>query len=105
LHRLTGVGVFIFLLAHIVDTAFIMLGPEAYNSMVNLYRHPVFRVSEVVLFGALIYHALNGVRVAIVDLTVRGTLWQRQMFWMVVVLFLAIMIPSAYLMLSPVFLK
>ncbi len=105
LHRLTGIGVFIFLLAHIVDTAFIMIGQEAYNAMVNLYRHPAFRVSEVFLFGALIFHSLNGVRVAIVDLTVKGTLWHKQMFWGVVVLFILIMVPSTYIMLHPIFSK
>lgn len=105
LHRVTGVGVFLFLLAHIADTAVIMVGPEAYNHVVSLFRHPVFRLGEVVLFGALVFHSLNGVRVAIVDLTVKGTVWQKQMFWAVMVLFFVIMIPSTYVMVSPIFLK
>ena len=48
LHRLTGVGVLMFLLAHILDTAAIGWGPAAYNRMIELYRMPVFRVGEVV---------------------------------------------------------
>ena len=102
LHRLTGIGVFVFLLAHIVDTAFIMIGPEAYNGMVNLYRHPFFRTGEVALFGAVLFHSLNGVRVAIVDLTVNGTLWQKKLFWGEVILFVLLMIPSVYIMMKPV---
>ena len=36
LHRVTGVGVLIFLLIHILDTAFLMLGPELYNRVMAL---------------------------------------------------------------------
>ena len=31
LHRVTGMGIFLFLLVHILDTAFLILGPEPYN--------------------------------------------------------------------------
>ena len=47
LHRVTGVGVLLFLLVHIVDTAFIGWGPELYNKAMAVYRLSVFRVGEV----------------------------------------------------------
>src|SRR5919202_1478177 len=63
LHRITGVGVLIFLLAHIVDTALIGLGPDAYEHALDLYRMPIFKVGEIALVFAVVYHSVNGIRV------------------------------------------
>ena len=35
-HRITGVAVFLFLLAHIVDTALVGFGPDLYNRVVQV---------------------------------------------------------------------
>ena len=102
-HRLTGVAVLLFLFAHIVDTALIGWGPEVYNRAIALYRHPFFRVNEVVLFAAVLYHSLNGVRILIVDFWPRSTRYHRRLFWAEMVLFAVLMIPAAVLMLIPVF--
>ena len=45
LHRVTGMGVLVFLCLHILDTAMIMWGPDAYNHMVQLYRNPFFNAA------------------------------------------------------------
>src|SRR5712692_5372588 len=103
LHRLTGVGVFIFLLAHIVDTAVIGWGPKAYNTAMALYRRPVFRVGEVLLAGAVLYHALNGIRIVIIDFWPEATLLERKLFYAVVVLFALLYIPAALYMLEWLF--
>ena len=103
LHRVTGVGVLIFLLIHMLDTAFLMLGPELYNRVMALYRHPLFLVGEVVLVAMVLYHALNGVRITIVDFWPESTVLQREMFYAVMVLFAAIFVPSAYVMLGRLF--
>ena len=50
-HRVTGVGILLFLFIHIVDTAFIPFGPNAYNHMVSLYKQPFFRPLEVALLA------------------------------------------------------
>ncbi|MCH7985312.1 MAG: succinate dehydrogenase, cytochrome b556 subunit, partial [Acidobacteria bacterium] len=47
LHRFTGLGVLLFLVIHILDTFVIVFGPETYDKVMALYRHPLFRVSEV----------------------------------------------------------
>ena len=67
LHRVTGVGVFLFLLVHIVDIALVGWGPTVFNKLLFLYRYPPFRVGEILLVGAVLYHALNGVRICIID--------------------------------------
>jgi succinate dehydrogenase / fumarate reductase cytochrome b subunit len=100
LHRLTGVGVFVFLLAHIVDTAVIGWGPKAYDKTMALYRLPAFRVGEVLLAGAVLYHALNGIRIIIVDFWPGATAVQRKLSYAVAVVFLIVYIPTALYMLK-----
>jgi len=63
LHRLTGLGVLLFLLIHILDTGLVLFGAEVYNKVVKIYTHPLFRVGEVGLAAAVLYHALNGIRI------------------------------------------
>ena len=103
LHRITGVGVLVFLLLHILDTSLIILGPAHYNTIIALYRVPIFRVMEVGLFAAVLFHAVNGVRIILVDFWPDLTRVHRQLFYAELVLFVAAMIPVTYLMLKPVF--
>ena len=103
LHRVTGLGVVLFLFVHVVDTALIGLGPAVYNEVMSIYRVPFFRIMEVLLAGAVLFHGLNGLRIVAVDFWEGATKVQRELFYGVVVLFFALMIPAAYFMLRPVF--
>jgi len=98
LHRITGIGVFVFLLAHIVDTAMIGWGPRVYDWVMSLYRNPVALTGEVILAGAVLYHALNGVRIIIIDFWPGSTVVQKRLFYGVVVVFVAIFVPAAVYM-------
>ncbi len=98
LHRITGIGVFVFLLAHILDTAVIGWGPKAYNEVMGFYRNPVALTGEVILAGAVLYHALNGIRIIIIDFWPESTLAQKKLFYGVVVAFLVIFVPAAIYM-------
>lgn len=100
LHRVTGVGVLLFLLVHIVDTAFIGWGPELYNKAMAVYRLPVFRVGEVLLAGCVLFHALNGVRIIIIDFWPQTTAAHRKWVYAVAVTFAVIFIPTAIIMLE-----
>ena len=103
LHRLTGIGVLIFLLAHIIDTMLVGFGPQAYNKMLAIYRHPFFKLNEVALFAAVLYHSLNGVRIIVIDFWPKGALYQKQLFYATMTVFVLSMIPVSILMLSHVF--
>ena len=100
LHRITGIGVFLFLLAHILDTAMIGWGPRIYNETMAIYRHPLFRIGEVILAGAVLYHALNGVRIIIIDFWPESNAAQKKYFYAVVVLFALIFVPAAIYMMA-----
>ncbi|MCW2501794.1 MAG: Succinate dehydrogenase cytochrome b-556 subunit [Actinomycetia bacterium] len=99
-HRITGVLVFFFLFVHVLDTALVRVGPDAYNTVISSYKNPVMNLMEVGLVGAVLYHALNGLRVIAIDFTERGARVQRQMLWAVVAVWILVMVPSTYFMLA-----
>ena len=100
-HRATGVGVLLFLLIHIIDTALILFGPGAYNHMISLYKQPLFRPMEAALLAALLYHSLNGLRIILIDFWPSLTRFQAKFFYAVLVLFFLLFLPASYLMVKP----
>ncbi len=102
-HRITGVVLFFFLFAHVVDTAMVRVSPEAYNTAVETYKNPVVGVMEVGLVAAVVFHALNGIRIVLVDFWSQGPRYQRQMSYAVVVLFVLLLVPFTVRHLANVF--
>jgi len=103
LHRITGVLIFFFLFAHVIDTAMVRVSPEAYNAAVETYKNPVVGVMEVGLVAAVLFHALNGIRIVLVDFWSNGPRYQRQLSYGVVGLFLVLFLPFVWRHLSNVF--
>jgi succinate dehydrogenase / fumarate reductase, cytochrome b subunit len=101
LHRLTGIGVLAFLFLHIVDTYLVAFGPVYYNELVFLYHQPAFRFLQVLLIGAVLYHAINGTRVIILDFWEKGINYHKQLFIATTVIFFALWIPAGVLMMIP----
>ena len=94
LHRITGATIFFFLFVHVLDTALVRVSPEAYNDVVATYKTPIVGLMEVGLVAAVLYHALNGVRVILIDFWRHGPRYQRLMLWAVAAIWLAVMIPA-----------
>ncbi len=97
-HRITGVAVFFFLLVHVLDTALVRVSPDAYDRVIATYKTPLVNLLEVGLVGAVLYHALNGIRIILVDFWSKGPKFQRQMLWIIGAVWLVIMIPGVYFM-------
>ena len=66
-HRLTGLGILGFLTIHVWDTANATFAPEVYSWSIDVFKHPFFGVGEVAILGAVLYHALNGLRITLLD--------------------------------------
>src|ERR1041385_8230410 len=92
-HRVTGVAIILFLFAHVVDTALVGWGPDAYNRVVRVYQNPLVGLLELGLVAAVIYHALNGLRIMIIDFWPKASDWNRQLIYGTTGLFVASMIP------------
>lgn len=103
LHRGTGLMVLGFLFLHILDTSLIGFGAEHYNRFVAIYKTALFRPLEVVLVGAVTYHAMNGLRIVLVDFWDRGARNERRLALAQNVLTLALFLPAAFVMLRPLF--
>jgi succinate dehydrogenase / fumarate reductase, cytochrome b subunit len=99
-HRITGVATFFFLFAHVLDTALVRVSPNAYDEIIATYKTPLVNLLEVGLVGAVLYHALNGIRVMLVDFWEKGARYQRQMLWAILGVWVLVMIPGAYYMLQ-----
>ena len=68
LHRVTGLGLLLYLLMHIVVVSSRAWGPEQWETAMGRVSGPVFLVGEFLVFVAFVFHALNGVRLVLVEL-------------------------------------
>ena len=102
-HRITGVAIFFFLFAHVIDTAMVRVSPHAYNTAVATYKNPVVGIMEVGLVAAVVFHALTGIRIILVDFWEKGPRYQKQMTYGVVGLWVLLMLPFVIRHLSNVF--
>jgi succinate dehydrogenase / fumarate reductase, cytochrome b subunit len=67
LHRITGLGVLLFLAIHILDTSFVYFAPALYDEVINIYRSTIFGIGEIGLVFCLFFHGVNGLRIAYLD--------------------------------------
>ena len=67
LHRLTGLGLSLYIFMHIYVIHHISKGKEAFNEVMSVVQSPFFHLAEVALLGAVVFHAVNGIRVVLTD--------------------------------------
>lgn len=81
LHRVTGLALLFFLFFHILSVTKSQATPEAYDLMIRRMQEPDFKVGEILLFAGLVYHALNGIRILVVDFAMKRTTSHKRLFW------------------------
>lgn len=84
LQRVTGLLLLLYLLLHVRTIHALREGPAAFDNALATFRNPLFKVLEIGLLGVVILHAMNGVRITLLDLGI-GQDRQRQMFWWIAV--------------------
>ncbi|MGK2881615.1 MAG: succinate dehydrogenase, cytochrome b556 subunit [Mycobacterium sp.] len=94
LHRITGATIYFFLLVHVLDTALVRVSPQSYNEVIDTYKTPIIGLMEIGLVAAVLYHALNGIRVILIDFWSQGPRHQRTMLWAIAVIWFAVMLGS-----------
>lgn len=94
LHRITGVTVFFFLFVHVLDTALVRVSPEIYDEAIELYKTPIVALMEMGLVFCVLFHALNGVRIILVDFWSQGPRYQKQMLWGILGLLVVLLVPT-----------
>lgn len=75
-HRLAGLGTLMFFITHVIDTSWVYFWPQGYRHAIEIYRSLPFQIGELMLMLAVIYHGVNGLRIAIMDW--KPQLWKYQ---------------------------
>ncbi len=102
LHRITGLGVLFFLTLHVIDTSWSVFYPQLYVEAIATYQTPLFTIGEFGLVAAVVYHALNGVRIVIFDYRPRWWKYQQRAALWVLGLSVFILIPTFIIMFGDV---
>ena len=103
LHRVSGLGVMLFLLLHITDIFLLSFGPTVFNTWLFLFKAPLFRFMEVFLIFGVLFHAINGLRVILLDMVPGIGRFQHVMVWIEAAVVAVIFIPAAVITIAPIF--
>jgi succinate dehydrogenase / fumarate reductase cytochrome b subunit len=68
LHRLTGLGLLLYFFLHIFVTSARVFGPKSWEKMMGAVAGPAFKAGEYLVFAAFAFHAINGVRLGMIEL-------------------------------------
>lgn len=97
LHRLTGVGLTVYVFIHLVTLGSALGGPAEFDRVMAVLDGPSVRFLELLLVGAVLFHTFNGLRLVVVALTPRAD--QKWLAYAVVGLSLIGVLASAPLLL------
>jgi succinate dehydrogenase / fumarate reductase cytochrome b subunit len=101
-HRISGLAIWVFIVLHVFDIWLSGANPTLYDDLLVIYGSPIGRVGEMLLGAALLYHALNGLRIVIMDFWPAMTRWHRQIWYVNWVIFAIVGLPVAYVILKPI---
>jgi succinate dehydrogenase / fumarate reductase cytochrome b subunit len=100
LHRITGVAIILFLFMHVMDTALIGWGPEAYDRVLRAYQNPIVHLLELGLVIAVLYHSINGFKITLIDFFPKLVTYIRGISLAFAIVFALTAIPTAVIMLK-----
>ena len=98
LHRLTGLGILVFVGVNVLSSFFMQqLGTGLATSVNIVYESWEFQV--VVIFCVL-FHAINGLRIAILDIWPKLLPFQREALWLEWVIFIPVYGLTIFILIS-----
>lgn len=79
--RLSGLGLAGYVLMHLFVISFSMAGPggKSFTEVMKFLQAPAFIILEIILMAAVLYHALNGIRILLFDVGI-GVRHQKEIF-------------------------
>ncbi len=97
LHRVSGIALALYLLLHVFDISLVMWGPDGpFNRFLLFYHQWPFRIGLVLIIAGVVYHALNGLRIMILDFSQWGIRYQRHLWYGVLAVTAIIGIPVLF---------
>lgn len=110
LHRVTGLGLIFYLTLHVFVTRQFheaasitdqVTRTNRFNEIYGILTHPLFGILEIALLGAVLYHALNGIRVLVVDFF-GGARYHKKLWFILMAIYAVLMIVFGGMMLMHV---
>ncbi len=92
-HRISGIAIWAFVILHVIDIFLVGAAPDVYDSLLFIYATPPGIVLEWLLGAAVLYHALNGLRIIIMDFWPPMTRYHRALWYANWVIFVMVGIP------------
>lgn len=99
LHRLSGLALIFYLTLHIWVINTLTKGAEKFDSLTQFLSSPLFKLLEVGLWGVILYHAFNGIRVVIVDFF-KGSLIHKKLFVALIAIAFVLWALGSYMLIS-----
>jgi succinate dehydrogenase / fumarate reductase, cytochrome b subunit len=94
LHRIGGIGMALFVTMHILAS---FLGGSIGGFLNNVYAHWLF---QIFIFFCALFHAINGLRITIIDLFPKLLVHQREAIWVEWAVFLPLFAIAVFVILS-----
>lgn len=101
-HRLTGVGLAIYLIMHTWVLSSAQDSPEKFDARLAFVQSPLFHVLEYGLMAVIFFHMINGIRIIITDFF-GVTKSHKTLFWIGMILFVAVMVWFGMAMIPRIF--
>ncbi|MCA9978088.1 MAG: succinate dehydrogenase, cytochrome b556 subunit [Anaerolineales bacterium] len=95
LNRLTGLALTVYLFLHLAILSKLLQGESGWNEFLALARSPLFLLLDIILIFGILFHGLNGIRVALVGMGV-GARQHRRLFWVLMVIGTLLLLVSAW---------
>jgi len=80
LQRLSGLFLTVYLIAHIFVIGTALQGGRTFDDLLETFEQTPFLILDAGLVGVVAFHAFNGLRLILFDLTI-GLRYQKAMFW------------------------
>ncbi|MCD6161826.1 MAG: succinate dehydrogenase, cytochrome b556 subunit [candidate division Zixibacteria bacterium] len=68
LHRITGLGILLYFMLHIFVTSSRVFGMEVWENWMGFFGSPLFKIGEFLVYIAFAFHAINGIRLILIEL-------------------------------------
>jgi succinate dehydrogenase / fumarate reductase cytochrome b subunit len=79
IHRVTGIALALYLCVHLYVLSNLK-DPWKYESILDLMKNPLVKLSEIGLLALVVAHGLNGARLTLLEYGV-STKVQKKLFW------------------------
>jgi succinate dehydrogenase / fumarate reductase cytochrome b subunit len=100
IHRLTGIGLTLYIIVHIYAISALQKGKEAFDAEMKFFSSPFFLFLEWALGALVFYHALNGIRIVLIDLG-NGSKYHKPLYYTTWTVGIVLMVIMAILIFGP----